>query len=337
MSELQFQYPYFVWAATALVILLLLFAYVLKWKKRVTKRIGQPQLVRAMMRHYSPRRFVFKFIILCLAFLAGVIAVMNLRKPGGNDGIQREGIDLVFALDVSKSMLAQDIQPSRLERAKQFIGRMMDAMPDSRIGLIWFAGKAYVQMPLSTDHGAAQMFVQEASPDAVPMKGTVISDALKESLNAFGERDTKYRAVILISDGEDHDEEALDISKELASRGLMVNTVGIGSPMGSFISDDSVSGGRKIDVETGMEIISRLNEQELQQIAKNTKGVYVRLENIDHAVETIRDNLSQIATRVTGDTKLMSFTYYFWIFVGLMLVLLIVEQLLPDGKIRRSS
>lgn len=332
MSQFQFQYSFFIWLALALVIFLLLFIGMQKWKKRAFKKIGNPSLVKTMVQYYHPGRFTLKFILLCLSFIMGVLAVMNLRKPAGDDGVRREGIDLVFALDVSKSMLAEDIKPNRLERAKHFISKMMDAMPDSRIGLIWFAGKAYVQMPLSADHGAAQMFVQEASPDVVPVKGTVISDALKESLNAFGERDTKYRAIVLISDGEDHDEEAILVSKELANRGLMVNTVGIGSPIGSYIPDDSTRGGNKIDIETGTEIISKLNEKELQLIASHTNGVYVHLDNSDDAVKQIKANLSQIATRVTGDTNLMSFSYYFWIFIGFMLLFLIWEQLLPEGK-----
>lgn len=330
MKNFAFQYEFFAWLFFAIALFLLLFAGVRKWKKRVVKKIGDPFMVKAMVQRYSPRRFTFKFILVLLAFAMGVLAVMNLRKPGGDDGITRKGIDLVFALDVSKSMLAEDVAPSRLARAKQFISKLMDAMPDSRIGLILFAGKAFVQMPLSADHSAAQMFVEEASTDAVPSSGTVISDALHESLNAFGERDAKYRAVVLISDGEDHDEEALATSKELAARGLMVNTVGIGSPQGSFIPD-SVHG-HKIDTETGMEIISKLNEQELKQIASNTKGVYVHLQNSDAAVKQITANLAQIDKRVTGDTSLMSFSYYFWIFTGLMLLFLIWEQLLPEGR-----
>lgn len=329
--DFQFQYNIFIWLFAILFVFVLLFLGVKKWKKRVVKGIGSPSLVKALMHRYSPKRFTFKFILVCIAFAMGILAVMNLRKPGGSDGITRKGIDIVFALDVSRSMLAEDIEPNRLERAKQFISKMMDAMPDSRVGLIVFAGKAYVQMPLSADHGAAQMFVNEASPDAVPMKGTVISDALQESMKAFGERDTKYRAVVLISDGEDHDEEALNMSKELSKRGLMVNTVGIGSPAGSFIPDDSTRG-HKIDEETGVEIISKLNEQELKQIAANTNGIYVHLENSDAAVRQISANLSQIDKKVTGDTSLMSFSYYFWVFVALMIVLLIGEQLLSEGR-----
>lgn len=328
----QFQYIYFIWLLLALPIFIFLFVSVKKWKRGVVKKIGQPSLVKVLVQHYSTRRFTVKFILICIAFISGVFAVMSLRKPDGSDGVQREGIDIIFALDVSKSMLATDMQPNRLERAKQFIDKLMDAMPSSRVGLILFAGKAYLQMPLSADHSAAQMFLNDASPESVPVGGTVISDALQESLRAFGDRDTKYRAVVLISDGEDHDEEAIGISKQLSSRGLMVNTVGIGSPTGSFIPDDSTSGGRKVDDETGMEIISKLNEQELKQIAANTKGIYVHLQNSDDAVQQIKGNLAKIATKVTGDTSLMSFNYYFWIFIGCMLMLLVWEQSLPEGK-----
>ncbi len=335
MEQFSFQYEFFAWLFLGLVFLLLLFVAVRKWKKRMVRKIGDPLMVKAMIRRYSLARFGFKFILVLLAFIMGVLAVMNFRQSGGDDGINRKGIDLVFALDVSKSMLAGDVAPSRLARAKQFIGKLMDAVPDSRIGLILFAGKAFVQMPLSSDHSAAQMFVEEASVDAVPTGGTVISDALRESLNAFGERDARYRAVVLISDGEDHDEEALAVSKELATRGLMVNTVGIGSPKGSFIPD-SVHG-NKIDPETGVEIISKLNEGELKKIASNTKGVYVHLENSEEAIRQITANLAQIDKRVTGDANLMSFTYYFWIFAGLMLLLLIWEQLLPEGKRRKKA
>lgn len=327
----QFQYWYLMALLAGVPVIVLYFLAYKKWKRNTIKKMGEPSIIRSMILNYSPRRFYIKFLLITIAFAMGVIAVMNLRKPGGSDGIKREGIDLVFALDVSKSMLAKDIAPNRLERAKQFINKMMDAMAGSRIGLVWFAGKAYVQMPISSDHSAAAMFVEEASPDAVPMKGTVISEALEESLKAFGEREAKYKAVILISDGEGHDEEAIQKSKELARRGLMVNTVGIGSPQGSFIPDDS-TGGNKIDEETGSEVISKLNEPQLKSIAKNTNGVYVHLQNADDAVRQIKNQLSQIDKKVSNDMSLMNFSYYFWVFAGAMLLLLIIEQLLPEGK-----
>ncbi|MBO9592171.1 MAG: VWA domain-containing protein [Niabella sp.] len=327
----EFQYIYFIWLSAAVLLFLLLFSAVKQWKRKTILKIGEPALVKSMIRGYSPFRFNFKFILLCLAFLMGVLCTMSLRKPGGSDGIKREGIDVVFALDLSKSMLAEDVKPSRLLLAKQFISKMMDAMPNNRIGLVWFAGKAYIQMPISADHSAAQIYVNDASPDVVPVKGTVIGDALEESLKTFGEREAKFKAVILISDGEDHDEKALELSKEMQKRGLMVNTVGIGSPGGTYIPDDS-TGGNKLDPQTGQPIISKLNQKELQQIASNTNGVYVHLTDIDAATKTINAQLAQIDKKVTGDTNLMSFSYYFWVFAAAMLLLLVAEQLLPEGK-----
>lgn len=327
----EFQYIYFIWLSAAVLLFLLLFSAVKQWKKRTIRKIGEPALVKSMIRGYSPFRFNLKFILLCLAFLMGVLCTMSLRRPGGSDGIKREGIDVVFALDLSKSMLAEDVKPSRLLLAKQFISKMMDAMPNNRIGLVWFAGKAYIQMPISADHSAAQIYVNDASPDVVPVKGTVIGDALEESLKTFGEREAKFKAVILISDGEDHDEKALELSKEMQKRGLMVNTVGIGSPEGTYIPDDS-TGGNKLDPQTGQPIVSKLNQKELQQIANNTSGVYVHLTDIDAAIKTINAQLGQIDKKVTGDKNLMSFSYYFWIFAAAMLLLLVAEQLLPEGK-----
>lgn len=333
--DFQFQYFDFIWGLALLLILILLFIRVKMRKRIIIKKMGTPALVKSMIRQYQPANFNFKFFLFCIAFAMGVLAIMNLRKPSGKDGIQRKGIDVVFALDVSKSMLAKDISPNRLERAKQFMSKLINAMPDNRIGLVWFAGKAYVQMPISGDHSAAQMFVAEVTPDAVPVKGTVIGEALQQSLDIFGEREAKYKALILISDGEDHDEEALQISRELSQRGLMVNTIGIGSPQGSFIPDDSTSG-NKIDYETGREIISKLNEQELKDIAANTHGVYVHLTNTDEAVTSVLGQLAQIDKKVSGDINLMDFSYYYWIFVALMLLFLIAEQLVPEGKRARS-
>jgi Ca-activated chloride channel family protein len=232
-------------------------------------------------------------------------------------------------------MLARDVAPNRLEKAKEFISKMLNTMPNNRVGLVWFAGKAYVQMPISSDHNAAQMFLADANPENISVKGTVISDALETSLKTFGERETKFKAVILISDGEDHDEKSLTLSKKLAERGLMVNTVGIGSAAGTYIPDDT-TGENKIDEATGLKIISKLNEKLLQQIASNTHGVYVLLDDTNAAIETITNQLKQIDKKVSGDMSLMSFKYYFWIFAAFMLLSLLIEQLLSEGKTVRK-
>ena len=292
--------------------------------------MGDKKLVQQLTNNFSPRLFNFKFIILLLALAGGVIAIMNLRKPDNADSLSRKGIDVAIAMDVSKSMLATDLQPSRLERAKQFVIKLMNAMPDDRVALVLFAGKAYMQMPLTTDHQAAQMFVSSADPSAIPQQGTVISDALKMSANAFNNVERRFKAVVLLSDGEDHDPQAEETSKELAKQGMMINTVGIGSPEGAYIIDPA-TGERKKD-ETGNDVVTKLNEEELKSLAENTNGVYVRLQDSEEAVATIKRNLSQIDKKALGDVSLMNFTTYYWWFAAAMLIFLLVENFIPERK-----
>ena len=292
--------------------------------------MGDKKLVQQLTSNFSPRLFNLKFILLLLAVAGGVIAAMNLREPADADSISRKGIDVVIAMDVSKSMLATDLQPSRLERAKQFINKLMNEMPNDRIALVLFAGKAYMQMPLTTDHGAAQMFVSSAGPDVVPQQGTVISEALKMSANAFNTADRRFKAVVLISDGEDHDPEADKTSKDLAKQGMMINTVGIGSPEGANIFDPS-TGENKKD-EMGNTVVTKLNEDELKMLAENTNGVYIRLQGSDEAVAAVKQNLSQIEKRALGDVSLMNFKTYYWWFAGTMLIFLLAENFIPERK-----
>lgn len=328
--ETHFQHNQFVWLFAGLFVFLVLFIFLLRWKRKIIRKIGDKHLVRTLIATYSARLFSLKFGLLSIAFALGVVAVMNLRKPGDSDGINRKGIDVVIALDVSKSMLATDLAPDRLERAKQLIGKLMAAMPNDRIGLVLFAGQAYLQMPLTTDHGAAAMFVSSAGPDAVPQQGTVISEALKRSAGAFNAAERRFKAVILISDGEDHDAEAVKTAKELAAQGMMINTVGIGSPEGALIPD-VVNGGNKKD-EFGNDVISKLNEDELKQVAENTNGIYVRLQDSDAAVKELIQQLSQIETRAYGDVSLTNYKTYYWWFAGGMLLLLLLEFFILETK-----
>lgn len=324
----KFLHKEFIWLYAAVVLFILLFILVWRWKGKVLKRIGDERLVRNLIAAYSPRLFTLRSTLLSLGFVAGVAAVMDLRKPGGAEGINRKGIDVVMAMDVSKSMLATDMAPNRLERAKQLINKLMNAMPNDRIGLVLFAGKAYLQMPLTTDHGAARLFVSSAGPDAVPQQGTVISDALHMSANAFNAAERRFKAVILISDGEDHDPEAVKVAKELSAEGMMINTVGIGSAEGAYIPDPA-TGENKKDA-SGNDIVSKLNEEELKQIADNTNGIYLHLQDSDEAVRLLQKQLSQIETKAFADVSLMNFNAYYWWFAGAMFIFLLAEYFIPE-------
>jgi Ca-activated chloride channel family protein len=227
-------------------------------------------------------------------------------------------------------MYAADLQPSRLERAKQMILKLMDEMPDDRIGLVLFAGRAYLQMPLTTDHGAARLFVTSASPDAIAMQGTVIADALQMSANAFNAKERRFKSIILISDGEDHDANALVKAGELAEQGVMINSVGVGSVEGSQIVDPATNESKKDAM--GNVVITKLNEDELKQLAEKTNGAYVHLQSTDEAVSALMKQLAQIDRKAYGDVSLTNFkTYYIW-FAGFMFGLLLLESLIPERK-----
>jgi Ca-activated chloride channel homolog len=236
----------------------------------------------------------------------------------------------VIALDVSNSMLATDLPPSRLDRAKQMVLKLMEQMPNDRIALVVFAGKAYLQMPLTTDHKAAGIFVSSASPDAVPTQGTVFSEALRMSSKAFNTKEGRFKSVVLISDGEDFDEEALKAADELAEEGVMVCTVGLGSAEGSQIPDPATNDFKRDAM--GNVVISKLNEEELKQIAERTKGSYVHFENTEGTVNALMHQLSQVEKKSFTDVSLLNYhSYYMW-FTMAMFLLLVGEFLLPERK-----
>jgi Ca-activated chloride channel family protein len=275
---------------------------------------------------------MIKFCLGCLAFASIILGAANLQKPGSMDKVNRKGVDVVIALDVSKSMLAEDIKPSRLEKARQFLYRLMDQLQDDRVGLVLFAGRAYMQMPLTTDHGAARMYIQQAGPDVVPTQGTVISDALRMSNSAFNSKERKYKSIILITDGEDHDPDAIPISKQLAGDGVMINTVGIGSPQGAPIMDPATNSYKKD--ESGNTVISKLNEAELQQLAGDTKGAYVELNDVDAAVSAITKQLDTIAGDSLEDNAFKEYTSYFQWFLAIAVLLLVGEFFFPESKFK---
>lgn len=291
--------------------------------------MGELKLVTRLFPDHSSVKSIIKICLLLVAFALGCLAIANPRRPDTTSGEARKGIDIVVAMDVSNSMLAKDIEPDRLSRAKQFISKLLDNLKDDRTGLVVFAGNAYAQMPLTFDREAARMYVNTTDPADIAAQGTNIGDALVKSELLLGEETERFRSVILITDGETHDENAEDQAKALASRGIMINTVGIGSPGGTTILD--TSGNPKKDA-MGQDVVSKLNERILQQIAAITNGKYVHLENSDEAVKAVMDQFSQIDKKALGDTSLMNYhSYYGWL-AAPMLLLLMTEIFVPDRK-----
>lgn len=315
--------------------MIILYVMLIRWKKKAIKKIGDPGLVKQLISDYSPARFSFKFILFTLAFAIGIIALANPRMPLGTASVNRSGIDVMLTLDVSKSMLAQDIKPNRLERAKQILARLIDKLPDDRIGIVVFAGRAYLQMPLTTDHAAAKMYLSSATPDVVPTQGTVIGDALKMSFAAFNTKEKKYRSIILLSDGEDHDENAVKLAKALASEGVSINTIGIGSPEGSLIIDRETNEVKRD--ESGNPVVTKLNETELRAIAENGNGIYQLFTNTDEVVTQLEKQLQSLGQKPITEQSQVNYQNFFPWLLGFVLLLLLAEFLISEVRAVKIS
>jgi Ca-activated chloride channel family protein len=264
-----------------------------------------------------------------------ILAFANLRSATGEEKITRNGIDVMIALDVSKSMLAQDIKPSRLDRAKQLLSRLLDKLSNDRVGIVVFAGRAYLQMPLTGDHAAAKMYLNAASTESVPTQGTVIGDALKTCNSSFNSEEKKYKAVILISDGEDHDEQAVKTAAQMAQEGVVIYTVGIGSPQGASLTDETTNQ-LKTDKE-GNTVISKLDEAELSAIAEKGNGKYLLFQNTDDIVEKIISELATLDQRNVTDDSLVNYQSYFRYFLAFAFLLLLIEIFISEKKARKNN
>lgn len=333
MPELQ--YTRFLLLLLLIPLLTGIFILAVYGKKSAAKKIGDPLLVKQLLTGYNARAYFQKFVILLLSFTFLVIVLANPRKAISEEKISRDGIDVLFAIDVSKSMLAQDIKPSRLDRAKQVLNRLIDKLDNDRIGIVIFAGKAYLQMPLTSDHSAAKMYLSAANTESVPTQGTVIGEALRICNNSFNNKEKKYKAIVLITDGEDHDKTALKVTEELAASGVAIYTVGIGSSQGAPLIDETTNE-VKIDNE-GNAVVTKLNESILKQIAQKANGAYFLFNNTDAVISGIQHEINSMDQRGVKDDSLMNYSSYFQYFLALAFILLIWELFISENKKRKKA
>ncbi|MBP6430436.1 MAG: VWA domain-containing protein [Ferruginibacter sp.] len=326
----SFQNISYLYTLLAIPIFIALYFYILQWKKNTKKKIGDERLVNELTKHHSNKKFAIKFALVTGAFALCVLALANLRSVNGRETVSKNGIDIMIALDVSKSMLAQDVEPNRLTRAKQLVSKLVDALGNNRIGIVLFAGKAYLQMPLTADYAAAKMLINTASTDAVPTQGTVISDALKMCYSSFNTKEKKYKLVVVITDGENHDEEAISITKKMALEGVMVSTIGIGSPEGSTIIDE-ITNETKKDA-AGNTVITKLNENVLKEIAQAGNGIYQLFSSTNQTVTALQFQLNNMDKRLVTEESNTSYTSYYQWFLALALLLLFIELFISEVK-----
>jgi Ca-activated chloride channel homolog len=329
---LRFAHTYYFFGLLAIPVFLALFWLLRRWKKQSLARFGQPEIVQKLMPETSGSRLTWKFILLMLAYSSLVIALADPQTGSKLEKIKRRGVDLVIALDVSNSMLAQDIKPNRIERAKQAISKLIDNLENDRIGLIVFAGKAYTQMPITTDYAAAKLFLGTINPGMVPVQGTAIGEAIDQAMESFG-TNKQSKAIIIITDGENHEDDAVAKAREAAVKGIAIYTIGMGLPEGGPIP--IYNGGLQIGYKKdrdGATIITRLDEKMLLDIAVAGKGIYVRANNSQAGLKKVFDQINKMQKNEYDSKVFSDYEDRFQIFLIISLLFLFSEIFIFERK-----
>lgn len=314
-------------------ILVLLFLYNQYWKRKKQREFGDLELVKKLSPEKSVFKPVLKFSVLLLALACFIIALVNPKIGTKTETVKREGIDVVFAVDVSKSMLCEDVAPSRLEKSKQIVSQIINQLAGDRIGIVAYAGSAFPVLPITTDYSVAKMFLQSMNPGMVSSQGTSLDEAIKLSSTYFEEDKQTNKLLILISDGEDHSEGANDAAEEANKAGLKIITVGIGTEKGGPIPLKENGRVESFKRDQNDEVvITKLNQESLQEIAKNTKGGYVNGNNTKEVLEYVKNALDNIEKTEFETEQFTDFNSQFQWFLGIGFVLLFLDVFFLERK-----
>ena len=333
-NVLRFEHPeYLYWLIIIPVLVLIYILFRIGQRKRF-ERFANIGMRGSLVPTYSSRRANFKFVIFLLMIACVILALANLQSGSKMEEVKREGIDLYLAVDVSNSMNAEDIVPSRLERSKQAINKLINEMKGDRIGVIVFADKAFVQLPITTDYSAAKMFLSTVNTSLVASQGTAIAEAINLAVKSFSDEEHS-KAIVIISDGEDHENDAaVKAAQEAAKHGIRIYTIGMGLPDGAPIPQYNQYGhqtGYRKDKQ-GNTIITKLDEQMLQKIAAAGNGIYVRASNSNVGLEKIYDDIEKLDKSEIEAKVFTDYEDQFQWFVGAAIVLLLIEILISSGK-----
>ena len=281
----------------------------------------------------------FKFILFAIAISSLILGIANPQIGSKMEEVKREGVDLMIAIDLSNSMLAEDLQPNRLMRAKQSISKLIDRLDGDRIGLIVFAGDAYVQLPITTDYSAAKLFLSTINTSIVPTQGTAIGKAIELSIKSFDLNNDQNKAIIVITDGENHEDNAIEKAKEAQELGIFVHTIGMGSAEGGPIPIKNRYGtitSYQKDRE-GNTIITSLNEEMLKEIAQSGGGSYIRANSTQSGLNALFKEINKMEKKEIGSKVFTDYKDRFQWFIGLAVILLIIETLIKGRKNKWGS
>lgn len=326
----RFAQPDYLWLLLLVPLATLIYHTYRRAQKRRLARFGDPAVIRQLMPEASPRRIRNKFILTTTALSLMILALGQPQFGAKLHEVTRKGVEIMLAVDVSNSMLAEDFAPNRLERTKNAVSRLIEQLDKDRVGMVVFAGDAYIQLPITSDYISAKSFVSGLSPTIVPVQGTSLAKAIEVATRSFSEQSHQSRAIILVTDGESHDDDPLAAAQAAKEAGVVIYTVGIGTPSGAPIT----IGGESIKDENGQMVVTKLDEQTLQQIAVLTGGSYVRATERSVGLSEILSQIGQMEKKEFSSMAFAEYNDQFHYLLALALVLLLAEFLMIDRKNR---
>jgi Ca-activated chloride channel family protein len=335
MQLFRFANPEYLYLLLLLPVMTLIFIINQIRRKNALKRLGEPVLISRLIPEISKARPVIKFILLLFSFSALIIMLARPQFGSRLEEVRKQGVEVIIALDVSNSMLAEDIQPDRLTRAKQAISKLVDNLDNDKIGLIVFAGDAYTQIPITTDYISAKMFLSTINPDMVPKQGTAIGAAIALAQKSFSPGEGKSKALIIITDGENHEDDPVSQAEEAAKTGIIIHTIGIGSAEG--VPVPVTTGGRRdyLKGPDGTTVITRLDEEILKKIAVSAGGNYVRASSSSIGLDEIFSDIKKMKKDELESTMYTEYNDQFQIFAVIALFFLILEIIIMERKNRK--
>ena len=324
-----------IWFWTILVIpaIVLVFILVQVWKKSAQKKFANLALLKRLSPNQSLFKSVLKLVVLCAAFLFLVLALVNPKIGTKLEIVRSQGVDIVFAVDVSKSMLAEDIAPNRIEKSKQLVTQIINSLGSDRVGIIAYAGKAFPQLPITTDYAASKMFLQNMNTDMMTSQGTAIREAIELAKTYYDDEEQTNRILVIISDGEDHEGDAAEIAEEANDQGIRIFTIGVGNKSGGPIpiKRNGVILNYKKD-RNGETVITKLNEDTLREIAQEANGVYINGSSTSEVVDTIKDLLDKMDKKEFESKQIADFKDQFQWFLGFGILFLFIDIFLLERK-----
>jgi Ca-activated chloride channel family protein len=330
----QLEQPEYFYLLLLIPLLVLVYSLYLAWRRKTQKAFGDRLLIEQLSPERSQNKPFLKFILALSIIGLLSLALVNPKIGSQMEKVQREGIDLVFAVDVSKSMLCEDVQPSRLDRARLLISKTLDELVGDRIGIISYAGRAYPQLPITTDYGAARLFLKNVNTDLIPSQGTAIGEAIDLASKYFDNKDQKNRLLVILSDGEDHESEIEAAIERATNQGIRIITLGLGTERGGPIPIKNRQGQTKSykKDQSGEVVITKLNQELLEKIAEQGTGLYRNGNSITSTVEFLIDEISGMEKQ---QFESMTFTDYQDQFQWLLapaLLLLILDTFILERK-----